>query len=102
MSCAYYRIMGSYPAHINKVKGKVSWHYDYFLTVGAFIVKGSSKVKIVRFISCRSTHFVTSVINYIIFVGANTVRPPTDKAISRTVIFNITLFAVKINGVDLC
>ena len=69
MSCAYYRIMGSYPAHINKVKGKVSWHYDYFLAIGAFIVKSSSKVKIVRFISCRSTHFVTS--NYIIIVGAN-------------------------------
>uniref|UniRef100_UPI003FEF6CBA hypothetical protein n=1 Tax=Ruminococcus bicirculans (ex Wegman et al. 2014) TaxID=1160721 RepID=UPI003FEF6CBA len=74
----------------------------YFLTVGASIVKGSSKVIFDRFITCRSTHLVTSVINYIIFVGANTVRPPTDKAISRTVIFNITLFAVKINGVDLC
>ena len=60
MSSAYYRIMGSYPAHINKVKGKVSWHYDYFLAVGAFIVKSSSKIKIVSFISCSSTHFVTS------------------------------------------
>lgn len=41
----------------------------------------------------------TSVINYIIFVGANSVRPPTDKAISRTyLIFNITLFKNKINA----
>lgn len=41
----------------------------------------------------------TSVINYIIFVGANSVRPPTYKAISRTyLIFNITLFKNKINA----
>lgn len=41
----------------------------------------------------------TSVINYIIFVGENSVRPPTYKAISRTyLIFNITLFKNKINA----
>lgn len=41
----------------------------------------------------------TSVINYIIFVVANSFRPPTDKAISRTyLIFNITLFKNKINA----
>ena len=100
MSSAYHCIVGIYPAHINKVKGKASWHYDYLLAIGAFIVKSSSKIKIVRFISCRSTHSAYLQLYY--FLTGEQFAHLLTKLSAGLVIFNITLFAVKINGVDLC
>lgn len=43
-------------SHVPEAQGKPAGHYNDFLTIGKFIVKGAAKIEVTGLISCSSTH----------------------------------------------